>query len=109
MQECKVLGYARYTSKETQEEKLRINIAVKNENNGYYGLIPLKTIFLDYSDHLDDLLHNAVMNNNWVSIDYKINMASQKLEITGFSQLKIPKDEYIDSSVDDFNVDEFLK
>lgn len=86
MNECKILGYARYTSKEDDSEKVRINIAIPYEEKGYNGLLPLKTIFLDYSSHLVDLLNEAIKNNLSLKIDYSMKLASQRVEIIGFSR-----------------------
>lgn len=101
-EKCKILGYARYASKEDQSEKLRINIAIPYENNGYYGLLPLKTLFLSYSKELEDILYESIKNGKLVKIDYETRLASQKIEIVGFSPLNDEKDYITQTIPEDF-------
>lgn len=87
MNECKILGFAKYTSKESGEDGLRINIAVPNDRNGYLGYVPLKTIYLNYNESLINLLTKAVTENKKLKIDYETRLASQTIKIIGFSEL----------------------
>lgn len=63
MKECKILGYQKCTIKDSQEEMLRICLAILSTRENYVGM-ESTYIFLPYSDELKTNIDNYFRNDD---------------------------------------------
>ena len=84
MKECKILGYGKFTEKETQNEMLRIVVGVKSTSENYKGLMTT-TAFLNYSRDLEDELNYAIENDLTANYETTDNIISGKTKIVNIT------------------------
>ena len=72
MKECEILGFGSYTDKETGEQKLRIVIAYKSNNDKYFGK-NVAAAFLDYDNLLEMQLKNYINQPNIYNAKYNLS------------------------------------
>ena len=59
----------------------------------------MKTLFLPYDQKIIEVLDDSIKNNKLVKVNYEARLASQKIEIVGFSEIE---NQEIKTSIEDF-------
>lgn len=81
MKKCKIIGYGKFEEKETKEEMLRIVIGIPSISEKYIGIMTT-TVFLEYSNQLEDELKEAIDKNLEVYYQTSDNIITGKTKIT---------------------------
>ncbi len=64
MKECKILGFGKFTSKDDNEEMLRILIGIKSDKENYKGMMIAPPVYLKYDQLLERQLNSAITNDS---------------------------------------------
>lgn len=58
--ECIIIGYGKYSEKDTGEIMLRILIGINSQSESYYGIQVAPPVYLPFNEVLEDNLKNAI-------------------------------------------------
>ena len=80
MKNCQILGYGKYTEKETNNEMIRIVVGIDSTSENYTGTM-VTTAFLEYSKDLEDELNYAIKTGAAASYQTTDNIITGKTKI----------------------------